>query len=111
MNNEEFKMALIRLAEVKEYTGLGRSSIYKYMSEGNFPKSVLLGERAIAWVDTEIEEWVQEKIEQRDAEESNKHTTEKTAKVTEADVITFLINKFKQLGISEAITWLMQVLK
>jgi|GEM_PF-230617 len=104
-------MALIRLAEVKEYTGLGRSSIYKYMNEGQFPKSVSLGERAIAWVDTEIEEWVQEKIEQRDAEECNKHTTEKTAKVTEADVITFLINKFKQLGISEAITWLMQVLK
>lgn len=104
-------MALIRLAEVKEYTGLGRSSIYKYMNEGNFPKSVSLGERAIAWVDTEIEEWVQDKIEQRDTEECNKHSNEKTAKVTEADVITFLINKFKQLGISEAITWLMQVLK
>ncbi len=104
-------MALIRLAEVKEYTGLGRSSIYKYMSEGNFPKSVLLGERAIAWVDTEIEEWVQEKIEERDAGQCNKHSTEQTVKVTEADVITFLINKFKQLSVADAIAWLMQVLK
>jgi prophage regulatory protein len=111
MTIEDLNMAMFRLKEVKEYTGLGRSSIYKYMNEGEFPKSVSLGERAVGWIAEEVEEWLQNKIERRDAEECTKHTAELTVKVSEADVITFLKKKFKQLGISEAITWLMQVLK
>ena len=38
-------MRLIRLKDVKHATGLGRSTIYKYIEEGGFPKSVSLGER------------------------------------------------------------------
>ncbi|MFL1553681.1 AlpA family transcriptional regulator, partial [Pseudomonas sp. D47] len=51
-------MRLIRLKEVKHATGLGRSTIYKYIEEGNFPKSVPLGERAVAWVESEVVGWV-----------------------------------------------------
>ena len=104
-------MKLIRLKEVMACTGLGRSSIYKLKALGQFPESVSLGERAVAWIESEVEEFILNKIEERDAGQSNKHSTEQTAKVTEADVITFLKNKFKQLGINDAITWLMQVLK
>jgi prophage regulatory protein len=42
-------MKLIRLKEVMELTGLGRSSIYKFMEEGDFPQSTSLGDRAVAW--------------------------------------------------------------
>lgn len=59
-------MRLIRLKEVKHATGLGRSTIYKYIEDGNFPKSVLLGERAVAWVESEVLGWVKAKIEARD---------------------------------------------
>ena len=104
-------MKLLRIHEVIALSGLGKSSIYKFMAEGNFPQKISLGERAVAWVETEVEEFILNKIEERDAGQCNKHSTEQTAKVTEADVITFLKNKFKQLGISEAITWLMEVLK
>ena len=56
-------MRLIRLKEVMHLTGLGRSSIYKFMTEGVFPMSVSLGERAVAWEVSEVEEWVLDKIE------------------------------------------------
>ena len=61
-------MQVIRLSSVIEATGLGRSSIYKYISEGKFPKPISLGDRAIGWVSTEIDEWIRDKIEERDAE-------------------------------------------
>ncbi|UKA03958.1 AlpA family transcriptional regulator [Photobacterium damselae] len=60
-------MRLIRLNEVKSLTGLGRSTIYKYMSEDQFPKTVDLGGRAVAWVESEIHEWIAAKIAARTA--------------------------------------------
>jgi prophage regulatory protein len=59
-------MRLIRLKDVKHATGLGRSTIYKYIEEGIFPKSVSLGERAVAWVESEVMGWVMARIEARD---------------------------------------------
>lgn len=63
-------MRLIRLKDVQHTTGLGRSTIYKYIEEGIFPKSVSLGERAVAWVESEVMEWIMARIEARDAHES-----------------------------------------
>ncbi len=59
-------MKMLRLPDVIEKTGLSRSSIYKYVSLGKFPKPVHLGERTIAWIDSEIEDWLSAKINQRD---------------------------------------------
>jgi prophage regulatory protein len=64
---EEFVMRIIRLSEVIRMTGLGRSSIYKKISEGVFPKPVSLGGRAVGWVLDEVEGWILERIEERDA--------------------------------------------
>ena len=58
---------LIKLNEVKARTGLSRSSIYAYIDKGIFPAQVKLGERSVAWLDTEIESWVEGKINARDA--------------------------------------------
>lgn len=46
----------MRLKEVMKTTGLGRSTIYKYISEGQFPEQISLGARAVGWVDSEIDE-------------------------------------------------------
>lgn len=59
-------MRFLRLKEVMALTGLGRSSIYKFMDENTFPKSVSLGGRAVAWVESEIEDWMNERLSQRD---------------------------------------------
>ena len=61
-------MRLIKLKEVMHMTGLARPTIYKFIKAGEFPKQVSLGGRAVAWVEAEVEEWVLEKIEARDAE-------------------------------------------
>lgn len=59
-------MRIIRLHDVIACTGLGRSSIYSFISENKFPKPVSLGERAVGWVDSEVNEWILERIEMRD---------------------------------------------
>ena len=67
----------IRLPEVLSRTGYGRTSIYRKMEEGTFPRSVKLGgpledpnafdSRAIAWIEDEVEQWIDSRIEGRDS--------------------------------------------
>ncbi len=59
-------MRIIRLKEVMDSTGLSRSTMYKYISEGVFPKPVSLGDRCVGWVEQEIHDWILSKIEARD---------------------------------------------
>ena len=56
---------ILRLSQVKEITGLSRSTIYLRMSEGSFSKKIDLGGRAIGWVSSEINQWIEEKISVR----------------------------------------------
>ena len=49
---------LLRLPEVKSRTGLGRSSIYRLVATGTFPRPRKLAERAVAWRESEIESWI-----------------------------------------------------
>ncbi|EOK5705060.1 AlpA family transcriptional regulator [Vibrio cholerae] len=58
-------MQLLNLKEVIYLTGLKRSSIYKFMDEGHFPKSVSIGGRSVMWKDCDIDEWICEKIRRR----------------------------------------------
>ena len=44
------KKKLLRLPEVISRTGYKRSNIYQLMNLGDFPKSVQLGPRAVAWL-------------------------------------------------------------
>jgi prophage regulatory protein len=53
---------LLRLSGVKSRTGLGRSHIYALAARGEFPKPVKLGDRASAWVESEVTEWVRSRI-------------------------------------------------
>lgn len=59
-------MRIIRLSEVLANTGLARSTVYKYVADGTFPKPVALGDRAVGWVESEVQEWVLARIEERD---------------------------------------------
>ena len=69
------KHRFIRLNEVLSRTGFGRTSIYRKMEDGSFPKSLKLGGphkdprafdcRAVAWIEDEIDQWVDARIEAR----------------------------------------------
>ena len=55
---------LLRLPEVKAKTGLARSTIYRDIQNGSFPRPVKLG-RASAWPDNEVREWLAERTHAR----------------------------------------------
>ena len=55
--------AILRLPAVKARTGLSRSSIYLHASKGEFPKPISIGPRAVGWLDTDIQDWLQKRIE------------------------------------------------
>lgn len=60
-------MKIIRLKNVLEQTGLGRSTLYKLVAAGAFPAQVSLGNsRSVGWVAEEVECWVQARIDERD---------------------------------------------
>ncbi|WP_253391708.1 helix-turn-helix transcriptional regulator [Pseudomonas citronellolis] len=59
-------MRIIRLKEVMGSTGLARSTVYKYVSEGIFPKPVSLGDRCVGWLESEVHNWILERVEERD---------------------------------------------
>ena len=54
---------VLRLALVKQRTGLSRSSIYNRIKEGTFPAQISLGPRTVGWLEVSIENWIQSRIE------------------------------------------------
>lgn len=48
-----------------QLTGLSRSTIYLYIKLGKFPAPLKIGERAVAWINVEIEDWLNEKADAR----------------------------------------------
>lgn len=63
-------MRMIRLKEVEGRTGLKRSTIYRRIQRGQFPKHIKMGTRTSRWVDTEITSWIEQQIE------INRHITQ-----------------------------------
>jgi prophage regulatory protein len=49
---------LLRLPDVMAKTGLGRSTIYRRITDGTFPNARKLGEGAVRWKQTEIDAWI-----------------------------------------------------
>ncbi len=59
-------LKILRLDTVIESTGLARSTIYKLVGLGEFPKPVPLVGRSVGWVESEVQEWIKGRIGQRD---------------------------------------------
>ena len=59
----------IRLDEVMSRTGLKRANIYLRMKNGTFPKNISICAKNVVWLESEIMEWMQEKINQRNQTE------------------------------------------
>ena len=54
---------LLRLADVEAATGCKKSTIYKLMKEGRFPKCVYITSRMVAWPESAVQTWLQARIE------------------------------------------------
>jgi prophage regulatory protein len=52
----------LRKKEVLFRTGLTSSSLYRLMEQGNFPQSVQISERSVAWKESDINRWIDNRI-------------------------------------------------
>ena len=54
--------SILRRPQVEARTGLSRSTIYARIQNGTFPRPILLGSRAVGWLEHEIGDWLDERI-------------------------------------------------
>lgn len=52
---------LLRRNDVETTTGLSRASIYSMMAEDSFPKPIRIGKRAVAWRQSDIAAWIEQR--------------------------------------------------
>lgn len=66
----EPKDPLLRIAEVRKLTRRSTSRIYADMSAGIFPRPIRIGARAVAWRQSEVSTWLDQRVAERDQREA-----------------------------------------
>ena len=56
------EVRFMKLDEVKRATSLSRAGIYQMIQKGQFPRQCRIGERSVAWISTEVAEWIDSTI-------------------------------------------------
>lgn len=54
---------LIRLPEVRRISSLSTTEIYRRLADGRFPKQIRLGAKSVAWLESDIHQWIAEQVE------------------------------------------------
>ena len=62
---------ILKVKEVAEELNVSVQQIYKLVSKGRFPKPIKLGERGSGWLTSEIDAWLQSRVDARDEEAIN----------------------------------------
>lgn len=64
-------LRLIRLPEVTNRIGISRSEVYRRIhNDPAFPKPATLGARCVAWVESEVDAYLLQQVEKRNARSS-----------------------------------------
>jgi len=53
---------MLRLAQVINLTGLGKTKIYELQGEGRFPMRVKITAHAVGWVEDEVQAWLAQRV-------------------------------------------------
>ena len=61
------QQTILRWPAVKDRIGLCRSRVYQLIEAGKFPKQIKISERATGWLESEINQWIEERIKAREA--------------------------------------------
>ena len=61
------KTRFIKIKEVVSRAGICRVAVYNKMRTGEFPKNIKLGVRSVAWLESDIDEWIDSKITAQNA--------------------------------------------
>ena len=62
---------ILKVKQVAEEINVSVPQVYKLVSLGRFPKPIKLGERGSGWLTTEIDAWLQSRVDARDEEVAN----------------------------------------
>lgn len=57
---------ILRLRAVLDHTGLSRSTLYRKIQEGTFPRQIALGARSAGWRESAVSAWMESPIYYRD---------------------------------------------
>ena len=58
------QVQMLRLPDVCKVTGLRRSWIYQLEAEKRFPRRIKIGQRAVGWIEGEVQAWLLGRVEQ-----------------------------------------------
>lgn len=58
LNTPEGNLRLLRISEVMNLTGLPKSTIYLKIKNKSFPAQLQIGLRSVAWLESEIQDWI-----------------------------------------------------
>ena len=61
---------VLRLPQVRVMTGMTRSLIYLYMEKNDFPIPIKIGDWAVGWIESEIQEWIDMRMKARPVRET-----------------------------------------
>jgi prophage regulatory protein len=53
---------MLRLAQVLDATGLGKTKIYELQAKGDFPRRVKITSHSVGWVEEEVQAWLARRI-------------------------------------------------
>lgn len=67
---------VLRRKKVWEMTGIPNSTMHAWIAKGQFPRSILLGKNSVGWIESEIFDWINERIEERDRKIEAKNKSE-----------------------------------
>lgn len=56
-------LSILRRKQVEARTGLSRSTLYAYIGAGRFPAPVKLGDRAVGWIESEVDSFLAAQVE------------------------------------------------
>lgn len=56
-------LTILRRKQVEARTGLARSTIYDRIKAGTFPAPISLGAKAVGWIESELDAWLQDQVE------------------------------------------------
>jgi predicted DNA-binding transcriptional regulator AlpA len=57
------RIRMLRLPQVIDATGLGKTKIYELQGQGEFPMRVKITAHSVAWVEEDVQEWIAARIQ------------------------------------------------
>lgn len=53
---------VLRVDQVMEVTGARKSTLYLWMKQGNFPRQIKIGPKAVGWLHSDVQAWISSRI-------------------------------------------------